>query len=304
MKISISGVGRTGTAIANALVLKQLGEELVLVSRDPSGKAAGDALDLSHASLYLDPKPVRIRAGVIGDSAGSDIVIVTNSARLESVVTRRDYAAANAPIFREVIPRLAEHSPHAVFLIISNPVDVMTYLALRYGNLPVTRVFGTGTMIDTGRFRALVAAEIGIHSHDVRAYILGEHGESMVPALSQATAGGVRLPESDARILEHFNRARQSGYDVFHRKGYTDYAVAACVAMIVEAIVHDTHEVMPLSILMQGQYGIRDVCLSLPCVVGRAGVLRVLEPDLSESEIAALRQSADVVRSAIVSVPA
>jgi L-lactate dehydrogenase len=304
MKISITGTGRAGTAIAFALVLRRIGEELVLVSRDPAGKAEGDAIDLSHASLYLDPKPVTVRCGTIDDSAGSQIIIVTNSRRLETVQTRRDYAAANAPIIRELIPQLARGSPEAVFIIITNPVDPMTWLAIRSGGLDPRRVIGTGTLIDTGRFRALIARQTGIHSHDVRAYILGEHGESMVPALSQATAGGVRLPESDASILASFREARQAGYDVFHRKGYTDYAIAACVTMIAAAVASDTHEVMPVSTLLDGQFGIRDVCLSLPCVIGRRGILRVLEPELSAGEVEALRTSAQVVRGMIEEVKA
>ena len=301
MKISIVGTGRTGTASAFALVMRGLAEELVLVSRDPT-RARGDALDLAHASLYLDPKPVRIRAGEIADSAGSEVVIVTSSVRLEGLKTRADLAAGNAAIFHTLIPQLAEVSPEANFLIITNPVDVMTYLALRLGSLSPKRVIGTGTLIDTGRFRALLAEHTGIHSHDVRAYVLGEHGDTMVPALSQATAGGVRLPASDATILEHFRRARQAGYDVFHSKGYTDFGIAACVTMIIEAIRNDTHEVLPVSTLLEGQYGIADVCLSLPCVVGRQGVLRVLEPDLNEEEIAALRASAAAVRQVIEAI--
>ena len=235
MKISICGTGRTGAAIAFALVLRQLGEEIVLVSRDPSGKAAGDALDLAHASLFLQPRPVRIAGGSLQDSAGSDIVIYTSSARMQRVVTRSDFAAANGPIVSELAPRLAAVSPKAIFIVISNPVDAMSYQMIRRGPVDPRRVIGTGTLIDTARYRALLAEHIGIHAHDVRAYILGEHGESMMPALSQATAGGVRLPATDASILEHFKRARQAGYDVFHRKGYTDYAIAACVTMIAAA---------------------------------------------------------------------
>ncbi len=286
-------------AIAFALVMRRLGEELVLVSRDPAGRARGDAMDLAQASVYLDPKPVRIRAGTIDDSGASDIVIFTNSVRLERVTTRRDFAAANAPLVREMVPALRERSPDATFIFITNPVDVMTTLAVRDGGLAPERAIGTGTLIDTGRFRALLAEHTGIHTHDVRAYILGEHGESMVPALSQATAGGVRLPASDEAILERFRRARMAGYDVFHSKGYTDYAIAACVTMIAQAIVDDTREVLPVSTLMRGQYGIHDVCLSLPCVIGRRGVLRVLEPELSDEEVTALRASAATIAGLI-----
>lgn len=287
-------------ATAFALVARGVADEIILVSRDPGGRATGEAEDLAHASMFLNPNPVTIRPGVLSDTAGSDVVVVTSSIRpTPQVRTRADLAEPNVAIIRQIMPQLVRHNPAAVFIIVTNPVDVMTHLAMRYGNLPPGRVIGTGTLIDTGRFRALLAELMGIYAHDVRAYVFGEHGETMVPALSQATVGGVKLPESDATILERFQQARDAGMEVFRKKGYTDYAIAGCAVMIVNAIAEDTHEVLPVSTLVEGQYGISGVSLSLPCVVGRQGIVRVLEPDLSDQEIAALRASAEAVRQVL-----
>src|SRR5690606_25729471 len=156
------------------------------------GRATGEAEDLAHASMFLNPNPVTIHPGTLADTAGSDVVVVTSSIRPgPEVKTRADLAQPNVDIFRQIMPQLAAASPGAVFIIVTNPVDVMTHLAIRYGKLPAGRVIGTGTLIDTGRFRALLAELMGIYAHDVRAYVFGEHGETMVPALSQATVGGM-----------------------------------------------------------------------------------------------------------------
>jgi len=308
MKLSITGIGRTGTATAFALVTRGLADELVLVSRDPGKMAEGHARDLSHASVFLNPRPARISSGTVADAEGSDVIIVTNSVPAPTLpaddaevppIDRNSLAEGNAAIFRELLPALADGSPDAVFVVLSNPVDAMTYLAIRQAKLSPRRVIGSGTLIDTGRFRELLAQLVGGHPVDVRAYILGEHGDTMVPALSQATVAGMKLPFEESEIRERFDRARKGGYEVFRSKGYTDYAIAACASMIVRAIVQDTREVLPVSTFVDGPYGIRDVCLSLPCIVGRRGVQKVLTPDLDAAEAEALRHSAASVRRVI-----
>ncbi|MEM1011522.1 MAG: lactate dehydrogenase [Planctomycetota bacterium] len=310
MKISITGIGRTGTATAFALVTRGLADEVVLVSRDPEKVALGHARDLQHASVFLNPRPAKIRSGTIDDAAGSDLIIVTNSipppdpVHDDKPLNRMSLAGENVKLFKQIMPQLADGSPDAVFLILTNPVDVMTYVAIRQAKLSPRRVIGSGTLIDTGRFRELLAQLVGGHPLDVRAYILGEHGDSMVPALSQATVAGMKLPYEEGEIRDRFERARQAGYDVFQSKGYTDYAIAACASMIVRAVTQDTHEVLPVSTLVDGPYGIRDVCLSLPCIIGRRGVIKVLEPNLDNNEAEALRHSARVVRGVIDDVTA
>ena len=299
MKISITGIGRTGTAAAFALVARGLADELVLVSRDPSHAAAGHARDLAHAGVFLNPRPADIRAGTLDDAADSDVVIVTNSVPMEGMADRMQLAGGNYGIFQKLIPALADGSPDAVFVILTNPVDVMTHVAIRSARLSPRRVIGSGTLIDTGRFRELLADLVGGHPLDVRAYILGEHGDSMVPALSQATVAGMKLPAEHGEVRRRFEAARDAGFDVLKLKGYTDYAIAACTTMIVGAVAGDTREVLPVSTLVDGPYGIRDVCLSLPCIIGRRGVRRVLEPDLDESEVKALRKSAKKIRGVL-----
>ncbi len=302
MKISITGIGRTGTATAFALVTRGLADELLLVSRDPEKVALGHARDLQHASVFLNPRPARISSGTVEDAAGSDLIIVTNSVPPpdpnddDQPLDRLSMAGENVKLFKNLLPRLADGSPDAVFLILTNPVDVLTYVAIRQAKLSPRRVIGSGTLIDTGRFRELLAQLVGGHPVDVRAYILGEHGDSMVPALSQATVAGMKLPYEESEIRARFDRARRAGYDVFVSKGYTDYAIAACASMIVRAVTQDTREVLPVSTLVDGPYGIRDVCLSLPCIIGRRGVAKVLEPNLDEAEEEALRESGRVVR--------
>jgi L-lactate dehydrogenase len=308
MKISITGIGRTGTATAFALVTRGLADELLLVSRDPEKVALGHARDLQHASVFLNPRPARITSGTVEDAAGSDLIIITNSVPAPKIddptkpLDRRTLAAGNVEVFERMLPALADGSPDAVFLVLTNPVDVMTYVATRTAKLSPRRVIGSGTLIDTGRFRELLAQLVGGHPVDVRAYILGEHGDSMVPALSQATVAGMKLPYEETVIRDRFERARKAGYDVFRSKGYTDYAIAACASMIVRAVVQDTREVLPVSTLVDGPYGIRDVCLSLPCIIGRRGVIKVLEPNLDEAEENALRESGRQVRQVIEEV--
>lgn len=305
MKISIVGTGKTGTATAFALVARGLADDLLLVARDPTGVAAGHARDLLHASVFVSPRPPgTVSAGTVADAAGSDLIIVTSSVPLPprqpgQAPDRMALAEGNYHLFRTLIPQLAQGSPGATFIIVTNPVDVMTHVAITVGNLPPGCVIGTGTLIDTGRFRALLTDLVAGHPNDVRAYVLGEHGRTMVPALTTATIAGMPLPFAEGTIQQRFDEARDAGNRVFQEKGYTDYAIAACVSMIVKAVEQDTHEVLPISTLIDGPYGIHDVCLSLPCIVGRRGVLRVLEPKLDENEVKALRHSAGVIRKTL-----
>jgi L-lactate dehydrogenase len=298
LKISIIGTGRVGSATAFALVVKGLAEELVLVDR-AQGTALGDAFDLQHASVFI--RPMNVRAGDCAATTGSDVVIVCASAPVTDTSSRLVQAAANAELFRKLIPALAAVSPEAILIIVSNPVDVMTYLALKLSGFPASRVLGTGTLIDTARFRALLSQASGMNSDDIRAYIVGEHGDSQIPALSVASAGGVRFHEHDATVLAMFQEARQLGYQVVNHKGHTNYAIAMGTAMIVEAISRNSLSVLPVSVLINGYLGVSDVCLSMPSVIGRTGIVRTLPIDLDDDEAAALRRSAATLRATIES---
>ncbi|MCI0653805.1 MAG: lactate dehydrogenase [Methylococcaceae bacterium] len=300
MKISIVGVGRVGSTLAYTILMKGLGDEMVLIGRTPE-VAKGEAYDLQHAQPLL-AKQMRIRQGSIEDAEASDIVVLAASVPTNpKMSSRMELSQGNAELFRELIPIIAAASPQAILVIVSNPVDVLTYAAIQFSGFPSTRVIGTGTLIDSARYRSMLSSELSIHPDDVRAYILGEHGETQFPAMSIAQAGGVKLLETETR-RKFFEEAVDAGFMVFRHKGFTNFAISLATCTIIEAIVFDTCRTMPVSTLLCDYYGIRDVCMSLPVVVGRAGITRVLQPTLNDSEMAALKESAQAIRREIDSV--
>lgn len=314
MKVSVVGMGRVGSAIAFSVMLRRLADELVLVGRPPE-RAAGDAADLQHAAAM--GRPMVVRAGELPAVAGSDVIVIAASRGVPAVQgghladeTRPDRMAelsGNAAVFRELMPAMLRHAPHAVYIVVSNPVDVMTALTLRLGRdvLEPRQVIGTGTLIDTARYRTLLAARMGMHTNDIRAYVLGEHGERQFPAVSCATAGGARLaatPQGEEMCRELGEQTRFEGHRVFKAKGYTNYAIAAAVAMLLEAIVEDHRSVFPVSTYLNDYAGVREVCLSVPAVIGRRGVIAVIPLELSDDERAALASGAAVVRAALDAV--
>jgi len=294
VKISIFGIGRVGSAVAYTLLTSGLASELVLVNRT-RGVAEGEALDLRHAGALVDV-PVEVSAGGVPETANSDLIIVTASVPLPAPgAARHTMAAGNAAIFEREIEPLSAASPEAVLLIVTNPVDVMTSVAWKRSGLAAARVIGTGTLIDSARFRSLLSREVGIHPDDIRAYILGEHGEHQVPALSLAQSGGEWIGSSRAAHAL-FRETVGLGHQVVQRKGHSNYAIALACGMIVEAIAHDSMRTLPISTRIAGYLGVEGVFLSLPAVVGRAGVVRTLHPELNESEAAAFREAAEAVR--------
>lgn len=299
MKISIIGTGRVGSAIAFAVTLRRLADELVLIGRTPES-GAGDAADLLHASAFN--QPMVVRSSTLEATAGSDVVVLSAAATRGNAVDRLAAAKDNAAVFADVAPRLARHCPGAVYVVVTNPVELMTYLTIKHSGLPATRIFGTGTLIDTARYRSLLSEYVGIHTHDIRAYILGEHGESQFPALSVASAGGQKLDPRDPMFVRLADDARSEGHRVFKAKGYTNYAIAAATVMLIEAIATNSRSVFPVSALLNDYHGISDVCLSVPAVIGRSGIQKLLKVDLSPDEIQKLQASAQVLRTAMAAV--
>lgn len=304
-RIAIVGTGYVGVTTAYTLLLRGLAAELVLVDTDQR-KAEGEALDLSHAAPLLHP--ARIRMGGVDQCAGSRITIVAAGAAQAPGESRLDLLHRNASIFREVVPAIARHNPSGIILVATNPVDVLTFVAQRISGLPESRVIGSGTIVDTTRFRHLLARHYGIDPRSVHAYIIGEHGDSEVPVWSLANIAGMRLtafchanglPHDSAVMDEIFARTRSAAYDIIARKGATAYAVAAGIARIVEAILRDQKSVLTVSTRVPGSYDLPDVCLSLPTVIGGTGVERVLGLELSAQEGDALRRSAAVLESSI-----
>ena len=294
MKITIVGTGRVGSAIAFAAVMQPIASELLLVNRSLA-KAEGDAMDLAHASALRNSN-MKINAGTVEDSAASDIIVVTASAPYGAPDRKRwDLAAENYPIFQQWIPALAKLSPDAIFVVVTNPVDSMTYATLKLSGFPWQRVIGTGTLLDSVRYRSLLSTELGIHSDDIRAYILGEHGDTQFAAHSLAMTGGERFYPSDTS-RRMFQETVNMGYEVSRRKGHTSYGIALATMTVLDSIAYDLRHTMPVSVLIDGYLDQHDLCLSLPCVIGRAGVTRILRPPMSDEEQSLFRHSAKTVR--------
>lgn len=308
MKIAIVGVGNVGATYAYALLLSGLASEIVMVDANRA-RAEGEAMDLGHAVPFT--RPVRIWAGEYEDCAGAAVTVVAAGANQKPGETRLDLVKRNAAIFGQVIPRVAQHNPDGILLVATNPVDVLTYGAWKLSGLPARRVIGSGTTLDTARFRYLLSQHFGVDPRSVHAHIVGEHGDTEVPVWSLANIAGMRLRDycaanglafDQAAMDELFRQTRDAAYEIINRKGATYYAVAAGLMRVTEAILRDQSTVLSVSSLIQGYEGIDDVCLSLPTVVGREGVERVLRLSLSPEELAGLRHSAEVLKRTIAEI--
>jgi L-lactate dehydrogenase len=301
-KIAIVGAGQVGSTFAFGLLLSGLVGELVLIDIDRE-RVEGEAMDLNHAAPLSNP--VRIWAGDYPDCAGADVVMIAAGTAQRPGETRLDLVKRNAGIFQQIVPRVVEHNKNGVLLIATNPVDVLSYVAWRLSGFPPERVIGSGTVLDTARFRFLLAQRLGIDARNVHAHIIGEHGDSEVPVWSMANVAGIRLQRfcqlhscdlnADERA-EIFGRTRDAAYEIIERKGATFYAVAVGLMRIVESILRNQHSVLAVSSLVQGYCGIEDVYLSLPAVIGRSGIEAVIDLPLDDEETEALCNSADILR--------
>ncbi len=306
MKVSIiGGGGRVGSNAAYALQIGGLAKELAIVdvARD---MAEGEALDLRHgASVAASQK---IYAGGYEACEGSDVVVITAGLRRKPDESRLDLINRNVALFRTILEEVKKIklADGAIVLVVSNPVDILTHLAVQSGILPAKQVIGLGTVLDTTRFRSLLAEYFEVDPTDVDALILGEHGDSMFPVWSSAAINGVPLcsfPNYDeATVKGIFDFTKKSGAEVIRLKGGAGYAVGLAIKVVVDAIILDKKAILPVSSLMQGYMGITDVCFSVPTVVGRGGVEKLIEIDLSDDEKAALINSANVLKQTISQV--
>jgi L-lactate dehydrogenase len=302
-RIAVVGTGHVGATFAYALLLSGLAAEIVLMDVDRA-RAEGEAMDLNHTVPFA--RPTRIWAGDYADCAGAAITVVCAGTGQRPGETRLDLLKRNADIFGKIIPEIARHNPDGILLIATNPVDILTYVSLRLSKLPAKRVIGSGTILDTARFRYLLSRHFNVDTRSVHAYIIGEHGDSEVPVWSLANIAGLRL--NDFAVLNGtaiddeakdgiFRQTRDAAYHIIERKGATYYAVAAGLMRIVETILRDQRTVLSVSSVVNDYYGISDICLSLPTVVGRNGIERVLALHLSDDEVAGLKRSAEVLKA-------
>ena len=308
-KIAVVGAGSVGATIAYACLIRGIGRTIALYDVD-AAKTRAEVLDLNHGLQFV-PQATVVGSGDIEVCRDADLVAITAGAKQKPGQTRMELAEANVALCKALVPRLLEVAPDAILLLVTNPVDVITYAALRYSDLPPRRVFGSGTVLDSSRLRLLIADHCGVAVQSVHAYIAGEHGDSEIPLWSSASIGSVPLlawdvpgrPPLDAAAREDIHRrVVGAAGEIIRGKGATNYAVGLASARIIEAVLYDQRMVLPVSSLLDGQAGIHDVCLSLPSVVDRLGVELVLPSPLSEGEVTGLRRSADTVKDVIKSL--
>jgi L-lactate dehydrogenase len=306
-KIAIVGAGHVGVTLAYACMIRGTGKTIALYDLNAE-KVNAEVLDLQHGLQFV-PMATIVGSGDVEVCRGADVLVLTVGGGLPKVdQPRLDLARDSVAICQNLLPPLLDVAPDAVVLIVTNPVDVVTYAALKILGLPRNQVLGSGTLIDSSRLRSLIAQRCGVAVQSVHAYVAGEHGDSEIPLWTSATVGGVPvlqwddpdLPPLSAADRDHIGRqVVQAGYQVLRGKGYTNYAIALAAARIVEAVLYDEHQVLPVSSLLTGCAGISDVCLSMPSVINRTGVLRVLPVPLSGEERDGLQRSARAVRAAI-----
>lgn len=304
-KVAIVGAGAVGSTLAYATLMRGFARTVALMDVNKA-KVEAEVLDLQHGIQFVP------MAGVEGSDdvavcADADVVLVTAGAKQRPGQSRLDLAEATINLVRKIIPGLVEVAPNAVFVMVTNPVDIVTYAALKISGLPPNQLFGSGTVLDSSRLRFLVAQQAGVAVQNVHAYIAGEHGDSEIPLWSSATIGGAPLLDwkglsgkepLTAAVRDEIAREVVGSADrIIAGKGATNYAVGLAGTRIIQAILGDEHRVLPVSSLLTGDYGIYDVCLSLPSLVDRRGCTERIEVPLSNDELAGLRASADSLRA-------
>jgi L-lactate dehydrogenase len=308
-KVAVVGAGSVGATLAYACLVRGVGRTIALYDVD-ADKTRAEVLDLNHGLQFV-PQATVVGSDDIEVCRGADLVVITAGAKQKPGQTRPELAGANVTLCRTLVPRLLEVAPDAILLLVTNPVDVVTYAALKYSGLPSQRVFGSGTVLDSSRLRLLLAEHCGVAAQSVHAYIAGEHGDSELPLWSRASIGSVPLlawdvpgrPPLDAATRDDIvRRVIGAAGEIIRGKGATNYAVGLAAARIIEAVLDDQRLVLSVSSLLDGQAGIHDVCLSLPSVVDRLGVDTVLPGPLSQEEAEGLRRSAETVRGVIASL--
>ncbi len=304
-KAAIIGCGFVGSASAFALIQRGLFTELVLIDANRD-KAEGEAMDLSHGLPYI--VSMDVYAGSYDDIADCALIVIAAGANQKEGQTRLDLIHQNVAVFDQVIPQITARPFEGTLLIVTNPVDVLTYAAFRISGLPAHRVMGSGTVLDTARMKYLLGEHLQVDSRSIDAFIIGEHGDSELAVWSGANVSGIPLNDfcemrgkfdHKAAMDKLYESVRDSAYEIIRRKGATYYGIAMAVARIASAIVRDERAVLPISAVLGGQYDLRELALSIPAIVGRRGVEQILEIPLSPEEGEALRSSAARLREVI-----
>ena len=301
-KVAVIGCGFVGSSSAFALMQSGLFSEMVLIDADTK-RAEGEAMDISHGISFA--RPMQIYAGNYDDITDAAIIVITAGANQKPDETRLDLIKKNAAIMKSIVGEIKKRDFGGILLIVSNPVDILTLIALKESGYPSNRVIGSGTVLVTGRFKYLLGEHLDFDSRSVHAFIIGEHGDSELAAWSNARIGGLKVNDF-CELRGHFNHeqsmkkifenVRNSAYEIIERKHATYYGIAMAVKRICEAIVRNEKSILPVSSLMTGEYGLNDVVLSIPAVVGETGVQKVIPIELSDEELTKLKDSANILK--------
>ncbi len=304
-KVVVIGAGSVGATYVYALMHTALATEIVLTDIDQK-RLKGEVMDLEQGMAFV--QPVDIRAGDYSDCADANLIVVTAGAKQTSGQSRLELLQKNAEIVKSICDQIKKYDSRAVFVMVTNPVDALTQVALKQLGWPRQRVIGSGTVLDSARFRSMLSRHCGIDTRNVHAYILGEHGDSEVAAWSMAHLAGIPVTDycaichdcdSEVEHADIVNRVRDSAYHIVDYKGSTYYAIGLALTRISEAILRNEHSILTVSTSLHGEYGIDGVCLSVPCVIGKTGVERIVTARLSDDEQNALLASARTLREVL-----
>jgi len=304
-KIAVIGAGAVGATTAYALMTQGVGSEIVLIDIDKD-KAEGEAMDLQHGTSFVNP--VDIYAGDYKDLSDAHLIIITAGAAQKPGESRMDLIQKNTAVFKNIIASITKYNQDAVLLIVTNPVDILTYVSWKLSGFPANRVLGSGTVLDSSRFRAMLSKNCSVAASNVHGYIIGEHGDSEVAVWSLTNIAGTTIKNycpicdnscSREDLQQISDKVKNSAYEIIDKKGSTFYAVALAVSRIARAILRDENAVLTVSSIMKGYYGVNDLSLSLPTLVNANGIEKVLELPLSPEEEKAFKDSAAEIRKNI-----
>ncbi|MBO0428278.1 L-lactate dehydrogenase [Vagococcus fluvialis] len=300
-KIIVVGNGAVGSSYTFALVTQNIAQEIGIIDIDKD-KAEGDAIDLSHALAFTSPK--KIYAANYSDCHDADIVVITAGAAQKPGETRLDLVNKNLKIFKSIVEEIVASGFDGIFLIATNPVDILTYATWKFSGFPKHKVIGSGTSLDSARFRQSIAELVGVDARNVHGYILGEHGDTEFPVWSHANVAGLQIyewvkdhPETDEEELVNlFFNVRDAAYTIIEKKGATFYGIAVALARITKAILNDENAVLPLSVYLNGHYGLEDIFIGAPAIVNRRGIQNVIEIPLTDAEKEKYHYSAEKLK--------
>lgn len=302
-KVVIIGAGLVGSTFAYSLMINGVVSEIVMLDVNQE-RLAGEVMDLNHGISFV--RPVTVRAGSYNDCGDADVIVITAGASQKPGESRIDLLVRNTAIFKDIIDKIKAAGSKAIILVATNPVDIMTYITYKLSGFPAQRVIGSGTVLDSSRFRYLLSTHCNVDPSNIHAYIIGEHGDTEVPVWSLANIAGIRFVEYCPVCSEPcchelpkdqiFNEVKNAAYQIIKGKGATYYAIGLALVEIVESIIRDEYSVLTVSSLLTGEYGLEDVCLSLPAIVNRKGIVKKIKMALSPEEEAGFRNSGQVLK--------